>query len=91
MINLKVVSNVRNIKPDAPQPTVVVLLERMLEQAKAGKLTDLVAYTRNEEYDQFEMATDNFSTLELIGAYQIMLNILLQDSVDNCEIVDDAS
>jgi hypothetical protein len=91
MINLKVVNNVHNIKPDAPKPTVIILLERLLEQAKAGKVTDLVAYVRSDGFDQFEMATDNFSTLELIGAFSIMHNILMQSTVDECEIVDDAS
>ena len=55
-----------------PDPDLVQMLEEMLMQARSGELTSIAAVIlRNEKID-FAIQTPNFTTLEMLGALELL-------------------
>ncbi len=60
-----------------PNARLVKLLESMVREAKAGTLTSIAAVVlRNNEAD-FELETTDLTTLEMIGALEVLKTELL--------------
>ena len=70
--------NVVGITP--PNTRLVRLLEELLAEAKRGQLTSLAAVILRDHEADFALEVSDLSTLEIIGAMEVLKNELLHSA-----------
>lgn len=60
-----------------PNTRLVEILEKLLIQAKAGRLTALAAVILKDNEADFAIEVPDLTTLELIGAIEVLKSVLL--------------
>ena len=70
--------NVVGITP--PNTRLVKMLEGLLADAKGGRLTSLAAVVLRDHEADFALEVSDLSTLEIIGAMEVLKSELLQSA-----------
>ena len=73
--------NVVGITP--PNTRLVKMLEGLLADAKGGRLTSLAAVVLRDHEADFALEVSDLSTLEIIGAMEVLKSELLQSAAHN--------
>ncbi|MBL4794445.1 MAG: hypothetical protein JKY24_02820 [Pseudomonadales bacterium] len=55
-----------------PNTELIDLLENLMQEAKAGKLTSIAAVVLRDNETDFEIQAPDFSSLEMIGALECL-------------------